>query len=391
MSSYLSASWLYPVSSAPLKNGVLILDSEGTITDILTAAQAGQQKLENIQHYEGVLIPGLINTHCHLELSHLQGKIAEHTGLPGFVQQIMQQRAASAVEIESAMQQADATMYASGIVAVGDISNQPVSRGVKLQSKIYYHTFVEAMGFNPLKAKEIIQNAIVTKDAFAPLKATIVPHAPYSVSTALFAEIAQLSAEASESVSIHNQESPAENEFFETKTGHFLKLYGFLGLDIAFFEAQGKTSLQTYLPLLAAAPKTLLVHNTFSSKEDLEFAALTHQNLYWCLCPNANLYIENRLPDINLLKNAGIKITLGTDSLASNHQLSILSEMRTIQQQAAVSFPEALQWATLNGAAFLGMEKQLGSFEKGKKPGVNLIENLTADQITDQTSIRRLV
>lgn len=389
MNSYLSAAWIYPVSSAPLENGVIAVAADGTITAILTAQEA--ENIKDIRYYDGVLVPGLINTHCHLELSHLSGKIPEHTGLPGFVQQVMQQRAASADEIADAMLRADEEMYHNGIVAVGDISNQPVSREVKLQSKLYYHTFVEAMGFNPERSAEIIEKALATKEAFAPLKATVVPHAPYSVSAALFNEINNVSGTAEESISIHNQETADENAFFEQKTGHFLKLYEFLGLDISFFEAKGKSSLQTYLPLLSALPKTLLVHNTFTNKADLEFAALTHSRLFWCLCPNANLYIENRLPDVSLLKDAGLNITLGTDSLASNHQLSILSEMQVLQENTGVSFEELLRWATLNGAAFLGIDGTYGSFEPGKRPGVNLIEQAEGGLLTAQSRIQRLI
>ncbi|MGY0038917.1 amidohydrolase family protein [Pedobacter sp. NJ-S-72] len=149
--------------------------------------------------------------------------------------------------------------------------------------------------------------------------------------------------------------------------------------------------MQSYLPLLSADAKTLLVHNTFTSKEDVEFAMGQHTKLYWCLCPNANLYIENRLPDVSLLKDAGVTMTLGTDSLASNHQLSILAEMKTLQEHKQVSFEELLRWATLNGAFFLGLDTQLGSFEKGKKPGVNLIEQLEDGLITANTRIQRIV
>lgn len=390
MSSYLSASWIYPVSSAPLKNGVISLSDDGTITGIFTAAAAAEQQLIGVQHYEGILVPGLINTHCHLELSHLAGKIPEHTGLQGFVQQVMQQRETTASAIEAAMKAADAEMHEQGIVAVGDISNRPVSREVKLNSTIYYHTFVEAMGFNPAKAADIILAAKETRSAFSPLKATIVPHAPYSVSEALFSAISEVSDAEGESVSIHNQETEAENMFFESKTGHFLDLYGFLGLDISFFKARGKTSLQSYLPFMPVKPKTLLVHNTFTAKEDLAFATASHSNLYWCLCPNANLYIEGRLPDIALLKNAELKITLGTDSLASNHQLSILSEMQVLQETGLVTLEELLLWACLNGAAFLGIEGQYGSFEVGKKPGINLVEGLQEGKINADTRIRRL-
>lgn len=391
MSSYLSASWVYPVSAEPLRNGIVAVSDDGTITDVWTAQQGEALNIKGVKFYDGVLVPGLVNTHCHLELSHLAGKIPEHTGLPGFVQQVMQQRQASELEIEGAMELADRQMYVNGIVATGDISNQIYSRGVKLKSKLYYHTFVEAMGFNPGRAGEIIQRAVETRDSFLPLKATIVPHAPYSVSAELFEEIKKTSGANGESVSIHNQETLDENLFFESKEGHFLKLYEFLGLDIGFFEAKGKTSLQSYLPFLSGETRTLLVHNTFTSEQDVAFAKAQHERLYWCLCPGANLYIENRLPDVALLRGAGVTITLGTDSLASNHSLSILAEMKVLQEIKQVPLEELLQWATLNGAGFLGIEAQFGSLEKGKKPGVNLIKGLKGGLITAETSIERII
>jgi cytosine/adenosine deaminase-related metal-dependent hydrolase len=390
MSSYLSASWVYPVSAAPLKDGVIAVSGDGTIQAVLTAAQAKLQGIQHIQHYNGVIVPGFINTHCHLELSHLAGKIPMYTGLPGFVQKIMQQREAAEEEIMQAMVKADAEMYANGIVAVGDISNQVISKAVKLNSGIYYHTFVEAMGFSPDRATEIMERAESTRLFFAPLKATIVPHAPYSVSAALFDAINRVSGKAGECITIHNQETAEENIFFETKTGHFLKLYEFLGLDISFFVAGGKTSLQTYLPYLSPEPKVLMVHNTFTSREDIVFAGNSHQHLYWCLCPNANMYIEKRLPDTQLLRDAALKITLGTDSLASNHQLSMLAEMQTLQEQKAIPFTELLEWATLNGAEFLGIDSRFGSLEKGKKPGINLIEFMDDEHINARTRIQRL-
>lgn len=371
MISYISASYIFPVTSDPIKDGVVGISPDGTIREILTAEEAEAKGIATTEHHEGLLVPGFINTHCHLELSHMHGKIDQHTGLPGFVQQVIQQRQADDTVVIEAMKEADQYMYDHGIVAVGDISNKLISKTVKENSRIYYHTFIEAMGFNPVKATDIINAARELKKDFAPLPASIVPHAPYSVSDELFNEIRLEGVQHDDLISIHNQETPDENAFFAHKTGSFLNLYQFLGLNIDFFKASGKTSLQTYLPKLSATQKTLLVHNTFTNKEDLDFAGATHSELYWCLCPNANLYIENKLPDT--FKDVQLRITLGTDSLASNQQLSIVEEMRTLQENWNVSFDQLLSWATINGAGFLGLEDRFGSLTVGKAPGINLL------------------
>ncbi|WP_316840623.1 amidohydrolase family protein [Pedobacter gandavensis] len=392
MISYISASYIYPVTVEPLKEGVIVLDSDGLILEILTAAQAESKGITNIKFYEGILVPGFVNTHCHLELSHLKGKIAKHTGLPGFVEQVIRQRQANDAELIDAMEIADRNMYAQGIVAVGDISNKLISKEVKEISGIYYHTFIEAMGFNPEKASDIIEAAKIMKEAFQPLNASIVPHAPYSVSDNLFAEIRKEAEADQELISIHNQETLEENEFFEHKSGSFLKLYEFLGLNIDFFKATGKTSLQSYLPKLSPSLKTLLVHNTFSSSADLDFATANHSSLYWCLCPNANLYIEDKLPDLPLFLKAELKITLGTDSLASNDQLSIVEEMKTLQEHFQLPLAQLLPWATINGAEFLGIEDRFGSLEAGKTPGINLLEYVDKDgEMWITGKIKRLV
>ncbi|MGN7205137.1 amidohydrolase family protein [Pedobacter sp. SAFR-022] len=389
MLTFLSASTIYPVSTPAIDHGVIALDEQGCVKGLYTQQEAEALSLPVSQHYSGLLIPGFINTHCHLELSHLRGKISQHTGLFKFVSEVMKSRTADTSEIMKAMEQADEEMYQNGIVAVGDISNQAVSASVKQKSKIYYHTFVEAMGFNPSQASSIIAEAKETMDSFEKTNASIVPHAPYSVSDALFAEIATISQTQENLLSIHNQETAAENEFFQHKTGAFLELYKMLGLDLEFYQASGKTSLQSTLPKLPKS-RTLLVHNTQTSLADVALANTQHPDLYWCLCPNANRYIENTLPDVHMLKNEGLRITLGTDSLASNQQLSILEEMKVLQTHKQISFQTLLEWATLNGAKFLGIEDTYGSFELGKKPGVVLLEAIANEELSGATRIKRL-
>jgi cytosine/adenosine deaminase-related metal-dependent hydrolase len=92
MVSYISASYVYPVSAAPLKDGVIGIDSEGLIKEILTATEAASKGITDITYYKGALVPGFVNTHCHLELSHLKCKIAKHTRLPRFLEQVFRQR-----------------------------------------------------------------------------------------------------------------------------------------------------------------------------------------------------------------------------------------------------------------------------------------------------------
>jgi len=245
------------------------------------------------------------------------------------------------------------------------------------------------MGFNPDKASDIFSQALALQLEFAPLPASVVPHAPYSVSDPLMDLIREQAALDGRPISMHNQETAAENEFFQNKSGGFLDLYAFLGLNLDFYQAPGVSSLEATLPKLPDT-RVLLVHNTQTTGADLEFAQAQNKDVFWCLCPNANLYIENQLPDVDLLQAAGLRITLGTDSLASNHQLSILKEMQTLQLHKRVGLETLLQWATQNGATFLGIDDQYGSFEAGKKPGVLLLEHIEQDTITDQTTITRL-
>ena len=156
------------------------------------------------------------------------------------------------------------------------------------------------------------------------------------------------------------------------------------------FTPTGKSSLQSYFEKLNTAKNKILVHNTNITEKDILFAK--GNDVFFCLCPNANLYIENNLPPINLLRKNQCNIIIGTDSLASNHSLSILDELKTIAQNFPhIPLEEMLQWATLNGAKALQMDDKIGSFEKGKKPGVILLEGSTSTTINADTSVRRLI
>lgn len=374
-------------------NSVLITDENGLIENIAEEKDAGT----NIEIFEGILSPGFINCHCHLELSHLKNVVESGTGLVDFLIKVISNRNEVKEEMQSAMQKADTEMYNAGIVAAGDICNTTDSIEVKQHSKIRYQNFVEVLGFIK-DAETRFQNYINLYknfcDAGFTKRTSIVPHAPYTVSDSMFNLINEFSA--GKIISIHNQETLTEDELYRTKTGAFLKLYEHLNINIDFFQPYNKSSLQSYLPLLNRAKNILLVHNTFTTQQDIDFSIeqgkKTGQQISWCLCLNANLYIEKKLPPVKLFKENKLNIVLGTDSYASNYSLSILDEMKTIRKFfSSVKLKELLKWATNNGAKALNMDDKFGSFERGKKPGIINISDLSNGNISESATVKRIL
>ena len=386
-------------------NQVLITNEKGQVEAIMPRSEAGEEILE----VPGILSPGFVNAHCHLELSHMKGRIPEHTGLPEFILKIVSERHHPEEEILAAIAKAEAHMRKQGIVAVGDISNNAITAAQKAKRNLTYYTFVEISGWKPEIAEPRFSNAKKVMEAFGgittdalsksphrllnPLQVSFSPHAPYSVSRELWKMMMPYFE--GNTVTIHNQETPAENELFRSGNGAFVEMYKDMQIDQAHFTPTGMNSLPSYFPQLQKAKNVLLVHNTTTTEADMDFAAATananRQSLYYALCINANLYIENALPPIELLRSKNANIVLGTDSLSSNHQLSILSEMQTIAKNfPKIPLAEMLQWATYNGAKALQLDSQFGSFEIGKKPGVIVIENIGPDQSISAASVRRL-
>jgi cytosine/adenosine deaminase-related metal-dependent hydrolase len=384
------ADYVFPVYADPVKNGIVTVDDNGKIVSV--SDNPADHHDPHVEKLEGVICPGFINTHCHLELSHLVNKIPTGTGLIEFIKSIQAVRQADEQEITEAALQADQYMYNNGIVAVGDISNSTVTAAIKAKSKLYYHTFVEVFSFLPNRAEEVFEKALALVEQFKPQAVSVAPHAPYSVSKELFKLIKNYSDKHANLLSMHNQECDDENKFYRYKLGGFLDLYKHFGLDISFFKPQARNSLQSVLPLLSSKQPILMVHNTCTNLKDIYFIKRFDKKVNWCFCPNANLYIEKKLPKIDLFLDQGNNITLGTDSLASNSKLSILSEMQTLQQNfPSLDISRLLQWATINGAKFLGIDSDKGSLEPGKTPGLNLITGLNGLKLTGESKVTRLI
>jgi cytosine/adenosine deaminase-related metal-dependent hydrolase len=389
MIQYFTADYVIPVTSDPIKNGIVAIE-DGKVIGVYKDIDTSINKAD-VKTFSGVLIPGFVNTHCHLELSHLLNVIPEKTGLVEFIGKVMENRGKDTEEIITAMQKADQFMFENGIQAVGDHANTAISAEIKNTSKIVYHTFVEIIGLKEEEVNAKIDEARDIEFYFDSTHSSITPHAPYSCSKSLFKAFKKSVSE-DNIISIHNQESEEENKLFRYKTGDFLNFYEKIGLDLNEFKAQARNSIQSYLNYLPASNHTILVHNTYTSIKDLDFITRMGRKVTLCLCPKANLYIENVLPKVQLFNNHKFDIALGTDSLASNNNLSILDELKTLHQaNRELNILETIKWATINGAKALGLEKELGSLEVGKTPGLVLLKNITNLKITDEVTLERII
>jgi cytosine/adenosine deaminase-related metal-dependent hydrolase len=387
----LKADYLFTGEKILNNENVLIVGINGEIVNIIDKKDAG----EEIETYKGILSPGFINAHCHLELSHLKNVIAEKTGLIDFVFKVVAERYFAKEEILNAIEKGEEEMLQNGIVAVGDICNYSTTVSQKIKRNINYYNFIEISGWLPQIADARFEKRKIAFEDFDKnnLIAAIVPHAPYSVSEILWKKITPLFP--GKTVTIHNQETADEDLFFNEGKGDFVRMFEKMKMDNSFFKPIKKGSVESYFQNFSTAKSVILVHNTFTKQPDLDFIN-QHKNedqlISFCLCPNANLYIENTLPPVDLFLKNDCNIILGTDSLASNHQLNILEEIKTIVKY----FPDfktetLLKWATLNGAKALQMENEMGSFEKGKKPGIVLIESVDGEKITFESKVKRLI
>lgn len=355
---------------------VLALDTDGRLHDILSPGDVDSAKTE---HMEGIISPGFVNSHCHLELSHLKGVILRGTGLPEFGKQVIISRDKFSIEEQFECQAAaDLEMWQNGMVAVGDISNNAATFAQKTHSNIFYHTFIELIGLDPGRADGVFEKGLEVEKELkkSGLSGSLAPHAPYSTSTQLIRKIAAHDAASHSTLSIHNQESEEETKFFMGQKSGFEELYRFLGLDISWFKPPGHSSLRQIAPEISGT-RSLLVHNTVTTAVDLLVPA--PETTHWCFCPAANQYIEGRLPDFKLFGGLQGRICIGTDSLASNDSLDLLKEVNIIRSATSVfSVEDLLSAITANGAEALGISGNFGSLMPGKNAGLNLIREKNA-------------
>jgi cytosine/adenosine deaminase-related metal-dependent hydrolase len=198
-------------------------------------------------------------------------------------------------------------------------------------------------------------------------------------------------------LSYHSQESQEEEDLLMSGTGAMYE--NRVRNNMSTPPVTGESSLKYFIDRLAdAAPAPydqhiLLVHNVCLKQDDIDAAKKVMRNVYWAICPLSNIFIHNALPPIELMRRNSLAITVGTDSLSSNDDLSMIKEIACIHENfPQVPMGEILIWASLNGAKFLSKEDVLGSLTPGKRPGIVLVKGLDAEgNVTKESTSERLI
>ena len=392
----IAANYVLTNSGAPIKNGYVKFNDDNVVVEI------GQLSGEcaDTEFYSGILCPGFVNAHCHVELSHLVGAFEQATGMSGFINQINALR--NTVDKEGRIKALEFQMdkmYKEGVSAMADISNCSESFACKAKSPMYTRTYLELFGSEPKDAQDVIEGgkelAKVAQEYG--IDAALTPHSCYTMSPQLLAMAAQEGLK-SGFLSYHSQESDEEEELIISGTGALAENYKGRGLSTP--PVTGKPALLYFIDRLltfAQSPvqgKVLLVHNVAINQESIDYAKEHLAEPYFAICPLSNIFIHRALPPLDMMRENGLKICLGTDSLSSNTILSIAKEIVCLHENFPhISLEEILVWASLNGARMLGKENELGSFEIGKKPGAVLIENIDWEnfKLTEKSVTKRLI
>ena len=372
-----AASYLLPVNAPPLAGGALAVH-QGRIAAVGTLAEVRRTCGGTVREFPGsVIMPGLVNPHTHLELTHFPAwklrkgiDYSPRTYVDWVIQVIKIRRALTAAELVHSVREGIRKSLECGTTMIGDIltdgSLAPLYRESPLSGRLYR----EALGQDPARCSLLLNELGAALEALPDgrLKPGLSPHAPHTLSARFMKEVVALARAHGVPTVIHLAESPEETQFlYDTSGGIADLLYPFAGWE-NYLPAPGHATPVAYLDGLGVLDHaTTVVHAVQVTPDDANI--LKRRGVSVILCPRSNDRLVVGKAPVALLKKAGIPLALGTDSLASNDSLSMWDEMRFLLRAFPGHFTpsEALEMATLGAARALGCENEGGSLEPGKR------------------------
>jgi cytosine/adenosine deaminase-related metal-dependent hydrolase len=365
------AAWVVPITSPPVPDAAVRIGND-RIADVLRPPFPASASIVDLG--QAAILPGLVNAHTHLELSWLRGRVPPGTRFTDWVRDVIRlRREEDSSIVQQAMPGALAEMRSCGTLLVGDISNTLASVKPLLDSRMGGVVFREVIGFQRSRADEVLSRAAADLEGVgwtSSLRGGLAAHAPYSVSAAVFESIARTrSSDAASVTSVHLAESAEEIEFLQTGNGPWKGLLQELNAWDPSWEAPGCGAVDYMDRLGYLRPGTLVVHGVHATEGDL--ATLKERGATLVTCPRSNQWTGAGTPPIASFFEAGVRVAIGTDSLASAPDLNLFSELAAARRLApGVAARDLLRAATLNGASALGFGSEYGSIERGKRAGL---------------------
>lgn len=377
------AAWVLPISAPPIRNGG-VLARDGRVVAVSAAFDDGQSlsdretgrsrggsdadtRIETVDLGDVAILPGLVNAHTHLELSWMRGRIPPSGSMPAWAMRLIAIRREQGSDPPAPIADAIRESRAAGTALVGDVTNTLAACKLLSDSRLGGDIFFELLGFNQASPQQVVEAAQSTLAQLTPgsrWRRSIVPHAPFSVSPALFRAIATAGNDCA--VSVHLGESPEEIQFLRDGTGAWRELLGRIGAWTDAWQPPGCGPVEYLDQLGLVNDRLLAVHGTQLQKPEL--ARLAGARATLVACPRSNRWTGAGTPPVERFYESGVRVALGTDSLASVEDLNVFAELAQMRNLAPhVPAARLLESATLSGAEALGFASQFGSIEPGKR------------------------
>jgi cytosine/adenosine deaminase-related metal-dependent hydrolase len=369
-----------------MRDGAVVVGPRGEIVECAPAAELLPRHAgAPVERVRGVVMPGLVNAHTHLELSALRAQVPGGAGFVPWVEHLIGLRAeARPEEDESAIEQAVRELEAYGTVAVGEVTNSLAAVPALARRGFVGCVFHEVFGVErePLERRlAALPGMLVERVGAWPteeLAYAASPHTLYTTHADVVRRLVRDAGDRGVRVSVHLAEHAAERRFLEGGDGPIVAWYEQrLKLRRDLLEPVGKSPVALAEELGALAPHVLVVHLTDARPDELDLVARRGSPVVFC--PRSNLHIETRLPPLLAARAAGLSPALGTDSLASNASLDVLGEARALADRfTSVPASELLRMATWEGARALG-RRDVGRVARGARPGLFAIDGDVGD------------
>jgi cytosine/adenosine deaminase-related metal-dependent hydrolase len=367
------AAWVVPIAGPPLRDGWVAAENGR----IVALGASGNPPLppavaSEVELGQAAIMPGLVNAHTHLELTHLRGRIPAASAFVSWIRELLATRRRhpdpEAVEIVEAIRQGIDEALRCGTALVGDISNSLVTLEPLASSRLAALVFYELIGFSAADPVGVVTGAaerLNARKSGQHVRVSMAAHAPYSVSPQLFQAIRQaVEHDRLGACSVHLAESAEETEFIRTSGGPWRELLEELGAWNASWAAPGVSPVRYLDDIGFLGPRTLVVHGVRATCDDLEILGSRRATLV--TCPRSNAYTGAGKPPIEAFYRSDVRLAVGTDSLASTPDLNVFAELAEMRALApSVPARVLLDSGTRQGARALGFD-EYGTIEPGR-------------------------